>query len=141
MKVYGWALVGTALLGALALLFFLPIPVHSQVPSITLDWTATGDDGDIGTASTYQMRYSSTKPDTSNALAMDNWWANATQASGLPTPLVSGSPQSVTVAVTGGFQTGRTWYFVMKACDEVPNCSGYSNVATKFLQDIFPPSR
>lgn len=137
--VIGIAIVVAALF---ALAVFVPIQGHAQVPSITLDWTAPADDDGIastGPATTYQMRWSTVRPDTTSTAAMDTWWAGATMVPGLPTPLVLGTTQSVTV--TGPFLTGTNYYFVMKACDEVPNCSGYSNVAVKFVPDTTPPSR
>ena len=133
-------LLGLAAVAALFLvLFIMPVPVHSQVASITLDWTAPGDDGASGTASTYEMRWSSTKPDTTTTAAMNSWWAGATQATGMPAPLLAGTAQSKIVA--GPFTTGATYYFVMRASDEVPNWSAYSNVAIKFLPDSLAPSR
>lgn len=134
-------LIATGALGLAALiLFVIPIRrVHSQVASITLDWTAGGDDGVVGTATSYEMKWSATRPDTTTVPNMDAWWANATNVSQMPTPLVSGTPQSK--QVVGPFQTGATYYFVIRACDETPNCSPYSNVASKFLPDTIPPAR
>lgn len=137
MKTWIWALIGVVAL--VVVLFFLPIPVHSQVATITLDWTAPGDDGNVGTATTYEMRWSTTRPDTTTVPNMDNWWNLATTVTSMPTPLPSGSAQSK--AVAGPFTTGQTYYFVIRACDEVPNCSPYSNVASKFIPDAMPPSR
>jgi hypothetical protein len=120
-------------------LFVVPFPVHAQVASITVDWTAPGDDGNVGTATTYQMRWSATRPDTTSTAAMDTWWGGATNVTGLPAPKVAGSAE--TFVVNGPFTTGQTYYFVMKSCDEVPNCSGYSNVGVKILPDASPPAR
>lgn len=139
-----WLLFGGILL-IVAVLLFLPIipgRAQAQVPSITLDWTAPADDdadASSGPATSYQMRWSSTRPDTTSQAAMDSWWATATAVASLPTPAVLGTAQSVTVP--GPFPSGRTYYFVMKACDEVPNCSVYSNVAAKVVPDTLPPSR
>jgi len=135
-----WLGIVGAVVGLLFILLFVPlIPVHAQVPSITLDWTAPGDDGNVGTASTYEMRWSTSKPDTTTLAAMENWWSTATAVSAMPAPLPSGTTQSKTVP--GPFVTGTTYYFVIKACDEVANCSAYSNVASKFVPDTLPPSR
>ncbi|OGC89706.1 MAG: hypothetical protein A2W25_17395 [candidate division Zixibacteria bacterium RBG_16_53_22] len=98
--------------------------------SITLTWTAPGDDSSSGTASQYDIRYS-TSPIT------DANWASATQVNGEPTPLPAGQQQ--TFAVTG-LQSGVTYYFAMKTADEVPNWSGLSNVASGTTADITPPS-
>ena len=98
--------------------------------SMTSTWTAPGDDSSSGTASQYDIRYS-TSPITNGN------WASATQVSGEPAPLPAG--QSQTFVVTG-LQSNRTYYFAMKTADEVPNWSGLSNVASVTTADITPPS-
>ena len=86
--------------------------------SVTLNWTAPGDDGSTGTASVYDVRYS-TEP-----IAEDNW-ATSTQATEEPTPQTAGSAESYTVT---GLSSSTTYYFGIKTCDEVPNWSLLSNV-------------
>ncbi len=88
--------------------------------SITLTWTAPGDDGNTGTATTYDIRYSTSTINDSN-------WASATQVSGEPTPLVAGTNQSMVIS---GLSASTTYYFAMKTADEVPNWSTLSNVAS-----------
>lgn len=132
------ALVVLVLLGLL--LFVVPFPAHSQVASIALSWTAPGDDGNVGTASRYDLRWSITRPDTTSTAAKDAWWAAATAVAGVPTPLIAGSAQSVVVSPAGGFTTGRTYYFVIRSADEVPNWSAWSNVAVKGIPDTTPPA-
>ena len=56
--------------------------------SITLTWTAPGDDGDIGTAASYDIRYSLSSINASN-------WNDATQVTGEPSPQTAGSPLAV----------------------------------------------
>ena len=129
-----------ALLVLVALLFLPLKPVHAQVASITLDWTATGDDGNVGTAASYDMRYGTTRPDTTSASAKATWWAAATQVAGMPAPAISGTAQSKAVSPVGGFLTGRTYYFVLVATDDAGNVSAWSNVASKFLPDSIPPA-
>jgi len=136
-----WWIGAVAALVVLAILFVLPIrPVHSQVPSYTLQWTAPGDDGNVGTATSYEMRWSTTQPDTTSSTAMNAWWAAATAVPNMPTPLIAGTQQSVDVMIPGGFMSGKTYYFVIRTSDEVPNVSGYSNVAAKFTPDTLPPA-
>ncbi|MEK6647334.1 MAG: carboxypeptidase regulatory-like domain-containing protein [Candidatus Firestonebacteria bacterium] len=89
--------------------------------SATLSWTATGDDGLVGTAGQYDIRYSTATITESN-------WSLATQVTGEPTPAVSGTSQSLTIT---GLTSSMTYYFAMKAADEVPNWSVLSNVVTK----------
>ncbi len=88
--------------------------------SITLTWTAPGDDGNTGTATSYDIRYSTSTINTSN-------WASATQVSGEPTPLVAGTNQSMTIT---GLTANTTYYFAIKTSDEVPNTSALSNIAS-----------
>ncbi len=84
-----------------------------------LTWTATGDDGSVGTASYYEVRYSTAPIDDTN-------WAAATLAGNEPTPSPSGSPESMEVL---GLTAGTTYYFAIKAFDEWGNISLLSNIA------------
>lgn len=86
--------------------------------SIDLDWTAPGDDNSTGTATTYDVRYSTSLISEAN-------WSSATQATGEPSPSVAGSAESMTVS---GLSSGTTYYFAIKTSDEVPNTSSISNV-------------
>lgn len=127
-------------LALLAVLFWLPIPVHSDVAMVVLDWTAPGDDDAAGTATSYEGRWSATKPDTSSIGSLSTWWALATPFA-LPTPKLAGTLETANVTPAGGFTTGRTYYFVIRACDEVPNCGPYSVVAVLNLPDVIAPRR
>ena len=88
--------------------------------SITLTWTAPGDDGDEGQAKTYDIRYSTSEITDAN-------WDDATQCMGEPPPKPAGEPEEFTVT---GLSPDTTYYFAMKTADEVPNWSDLSNVAT-----------
>jgi hypothetical protein len=90
------------------------------INSITLSWTAPGDDENAGTATTYDIRYS-----TSN-INNESKWNSATQASDEPTPSAAGSSESMTVS---GLSADTTYYFAIKISDEVPNTSALSNIA------------
>lgn len=99
--------------------------------SISLSWTAPGDDGTTGTATSYDLRYS-TAPIT------DQNWASATQVANEPTPSVAGSTESITIS---NLSENTTYYFAIKTSDEVPNESGLSNVLqTATTGDLTPPS-
>lgn len=142
-------LIGAATVLLVAVVALMAHRGHSQSASVTLDFTAPGDDGNVGTASTYQLRYSTTLPDTTGlsasgpggTTALNAWWNAATVYASTPIPLVAGTKQTITVSPTPPFQTGVTYYFIMKACDEVPNCSAYSNLASKLIPDLTPPGR
>lgn len=86
--------------------------------SATLEWTAPGDDGDTGTPSQYDIRYSTSTITSSN-------WNSATQCSGEPTPKSAGSSESFTVT---NLNPNTTYYFAINTADEVSNWSGLSNV-------------
>ncbi len=88
--------------------------------SVELTFTATGDDGATGTASKYDIRYS-TAPITNETL-----WAAATQATGEPDPLVAGTPETIVVS---GLAPSTTYHFALKVRDNVGNETGLSNPA------------
>jgi len=97
----------------------------SSSSSITLKWTAPGDDGNTGTASSYDIRYSTSSVGTDTA----SWWTSADTVLNEPSPSSAGSQDSCVVT---GLVSNTTYYFVMKAADEVPNWSGFSNVAMAY---------
>jgi sulfur transfer protein SufE/RNA polymerase subunit RPABC4/transcription elongation factor Spt4 len=100
--------------------------------SVQLTWTAPGDDGAVGTASEYDVRYSA-----GNCAAFV--WATATQAVGEPAPQVAGSAESFTVP---GLASGTLYAFAQMTGDEVPNWSPMSNCveATTLTPDVTPPA-
>jgi hypothetical protein len=85
--------------------------------SLTLHWTSPGDDGNTGTASQYDIRYSTSTINETN-------WTSATQVTGEPTPLVAGSSQNCIVT---GLSANTTYYFSLKTADGIPNWSSISN--------------
>ncbi len=86
--------------------------------SVSLSWTATGDDGSVGSATSYDLRYSTSVITSAN-------FGSATAVSGEPTPALSGTAQSMTVS---GLSASTQYYFAIKASDEVANSSLISNV-------------
>ncbi|MFD2334317.1 fibronectin type III domain-containing protein [Cohnella sp. GCM10020058] len=86
--------------------------------SVALKWTAPGDDGNVRTASEYDVRYSSSPITAAN-------WSSATPVIGEPTPQVAGTKQQFSVL---GLTPGATYYFAMKTRDNANNYSGLSNV-------------
>jgi hypothetical protein len=89
--------------------------------SVTLNWTTPGDDSLVGTASQFDLRYSTSAITAAN-------FASATRWAAMPAPAAPGSRQSVTVT---GLTPATTYYFALKTADEVPNWSGLSNVISK----------
>lgn len=119
---------------ALGLLLLAPALVRAQgaaQDSVTLRWTAVGDDSLSGTAAAYELRMSDS-PITASS------WSTATALSGLPVPLASGIPQQVTVR---GLAQGDTVYFALRVRDDAGNWSGVSNlVRWDGVLDEAPPA-
>jgi len=88
--------------------------------SISLVWTSPGGDGNRGTASTYDIRYS-TEPITEG-----NEWDKAFQCEGEPTPQPAGNMEAFSVT---GLVPSTTYYFALKSADGVPNWSRLSKCA------------
>lgn len=93
--------------------------------TVLLQWTAPGDDGSTGTATTYALRYRTVPVSGTDTLT---WWNAATSVSGLPAPRPAGSTDSMRVR---NLQPLTTYYFILRAADEVPNWSAFSNIASK----------
>ena len=89
--------------------------------SISLTWTTPGDDSLIGTASQFDIRYSTAAITAAN-------FASATRWTGAPTPAAPGTSQSTTVT---GLTPATAYWFAIKTGDEVPNWSGISNTVTR----------
>jgi subtilisin family serine protease len=85
---------------------------------VTLRWTATGDDGSTGTASRYEVRYSTAPITEAN-------FESALHATGAPRPAAAGSQEEMRVT---GLNFLTTYYFALKAFDEFGNASPLSNV-------------
>lgn len=88
--------------------------------SVTVRWTAPGDDGTTGQATSYDLRYMIGDASTFA-------WSSATQVTGLPAPQAAGTNQS---HVVQGLTNGTTYTFAIKTADEGPNWSGISNLVS-----------
>ncbi|MDG0792539.1 discoidin domain-containing protein [Cohnella ginsengisoli] len=73
--------------------------------TVDLSWTAPGDNGNVGKASAYEFRRSTSPITAAN-------WANATVVTGAPVPLTAGTIQSFTVS-------GLTPLHDLLFCDEI----------------------
>ena len=99
--------------------------------SVRLAWTAPGDNGNTGTASEYDIRYSTAAITPAN-------WDQAMECAGEPAPQASGSIENFTVS---GLTEGTPYFFTLRTADEVPNWSGLSNVAsTATSPETTPPA-
>lgn len=103
----------TVLLGVLTL-----GPAQVQGASVLVRWTAPGDDGKVGRAARYDLRYSRSPITTSNFL-------QAYAVPGLPAPALPGTPEIFTVT---GLVPATIYYFAIKTADERNNWSAISNI-------------
>jgi len=88
--------------------------------TVVLGWTAPGNDGNVGQAAFYDIRYSISTITDAN-------WDFATPAIGVPAPLPAGTIQLFTV---DGLSSSTTYYFALKTTDYAGNISDISNVAS-----------
>ncbi|MDD5688265.1 MAG: carbohydrate-binding protein [Elusimicrobia bacterium] len=103
--------------------------------SITLVWRSVGDDGNTGTATKYDIRYSL------SPIITEAEWNSASKVNCDITPSPAGSAESFIVF---GLIPTTKYYFAIKAGDEVPNWSPLSkspSVTTPALTDITPPGK
>jgi hypothetical protein len=98
------------------------IPGGAAPTSITLHWTAPGDDGSLGKATRYDLRYS-TRPQTTLS------FTQAKAATGLPAPTPAGGQETYLLT---GLASDSTYYIALKTADDAGNWSALSNVVVRF---------
>jgi len=98
--------------------------------SATLAWTAVGDDSLSGTATSYEIRYSTAPITAAN-------FSSATAATGAPAPAAPGTAQSLVVR---GLSRQVTYYFALRTADEAGNRSALSNVPSAITTDTMAPA-
>ncbi|MBU4256171.1 MAG: fibronectin type III domain-containing protein, partial [Candidatus Thermoplasmatota archaeon] len=106
--------------------------INPTSSGITLTWTAPGDNGTLGTAAEYVIRYS-------NATINETNWVSATNCTGEPTPQEAGNTETFIVT---GLVMNTTYYFALKTVDDAtptPLWSPLSNVATNKTTTNTPP--
>jgi len=94
----------------------------SDKDQVLLSWTAPGDDAQAGTAMKYDIRWATVPITAANFLL-------AAKAAEVPFPAVSGSGQETRVS---GLNLLTTYYFSIRAEDELGNRAGLSNEAAIF---------
>jgi hypothetical protein len=105
------------------------VAIRPTDSTMTLAWTAPGDDGMTGTAARYDIRYS-VSPLTEAV------WPSASQVADEPAPGPAGTPDTFVVA---GLTPSTYYYFALKTADERDNWSTKSNIAsapTKAATDL-----
>lgn len=96
--------------------------------AITLLWTAPGDDGNVGTAASYDLRYAADSVTVAN-------WTNATQATGEPAPHAAGTAETFQLTLPPG-----KYWFAIRSKDEVGNQSNPSNIVSATQGDNIAPA-
>lgn len=86
--------------------------------SVDLSWTSPGDDGNIGTALSYDIRYAT-------ANITESEWDKALQATGEGNPQAALKEEKFTLI---GLQLNTTYYSAIRATDEAGNFSSLSNI-------------
>lgn len=101
------------------------VDLHAEAigdPGVILTWTAPGDDGNEGSASEYEIRFS--REESAGA----EWWDSvAVAVSDHLSPRCAGSEENLRV---GGLMPMTTYYFALRAADEASNWSELSNVVS-----------
>lgn len=95
--------------------------------SVSLRWTAPGDDGQSGRAFEYDLRYS-------DQAISDLNFDSAVQLSGEPLPDSAGAIDSMQIT---GLVEDSTYFFALRTCDEAGNWSEISNNANATCFDDF----
>jgi hypothetical protein len=113
-------------LGLVALASFAVIGgTTSRADSVTLSWSAPGDDSLTGRASRFDLRYSK------QTLTPGNF-NQASAATNLPIPGLPGAIQSTRI---DALQSGLIYFFAIKSADEANNWSVMSNVVSRVPQE------
>lgn len=106
------------------------IASSTSATSIDVSWTAPGDDGNVGMATSYDVRYST------SLITAENW-ESAIQVTDEPTPTISGIIESTTVTE---LSAETIYYFAVKSSDDSSNESEISNIVNLSTIDDVAPS-
>lgn len=98
----------------------------SDAGEIILSWTASGDDGSVGTLDRYEVMWSL------DEITDDYWSADAI----LHSPQSPGTTESYAIAE---LRPGFTYYLAVRGFDDFGNETGLSNVVASFAAGIRPP--
>ncbi len=107
----------------------LPILFGNNYGTANITWTAPGDDGNIGLADHYVIKYSLAPLDDSN-------WDQASEVLNPPAPIEPGQQQSYLVT---NLYPGSFYYLAIKTYDEAGNVSPISNIASKYATGVPRP--
>jgi hypothetical protein len=97
------------------------VVAYTDDETVQLHWNATGDDGPLGTATSFDVRYSISPITEGN-------FSSATQPTEIePVPGVFGTPH---IFVAGGLLPATAYHFALKVIDDQNNPSTISNVVS-----------
>jgi subtilisin family serine protease len=100
---------------------------QTKLTSVVLQWTATGASGMDGSASAYEIRYSTAPITIGN-------FSSATLVTNVPRPKVSGSEEQFEIK---NLTHSTIYYFAMRSRDFFGNLSGLSNIVS--AATLLPP--
>jgi hypothetical protein len=112
--------------GFFALLTPQPEAAEAAPGSVTLRWTAPGDDSTQGRAQAYIVRYSIAPLTPAN-------FAGATLVTGVASPKPAGTPEAVVVQ---NLSAGTRYYFGIVTTDDAGLWSPLSNVASTLAKTV-----
>lgn len=101
-----------------AVLDLRAVDSHIEPTSVWLTWTAPGDDGDVGRAAEYDLRYSLRTIDEESFAGAQRFLATSAPR----------EPGSTEVYIVSPLQPDTAYSFALRTADEVPNWSVLSNV-------------
>lgn len=113
-----------ALLAAFAAVTPAVVPAQTMTTAVTLLWTATGDNGTVGQAAKYDLRYTANQVVGTDTLTWWNTSAVINMTAYVPSP--AGQRDS---AVVAGLVVGKKYYAILRVADSAGNWSGFSNIA------------
>ncbi|MFH0951565.1 MAG: FG-GAP-like repeat-containing protein, partial [Patescibacteria group bacterium] len=112
--------IGTVIMSGLPVVPVLITTGLDDSTTTVLTWTAPGDDGAVGQATGYDLRYLKETITDSN-------WSQATRVTGLGVPKPAGSQETFIVR---NLTPATNYFFAIKSVDENDNWSPISNVAS-----------
>lgn len=96
------------------------VPIVEPGVMVSLRWTAVGDDGPMGRADRYDIRYAL------DSIALHRSWDVTAPVLNLPAPSPAGSSESIRVRLP--LLPDTTYFFGIKSADAAGNWSTISNI-------------
>jgi hypothetical protein len=137
-EVPNWSALSNVVSATLAIADTIPprsisdlVGVPTSTTRIELTWTAPGDDGTVGRAIQYDLRYAT-------STITEETWDAASGVQNEPPPAISGIDESFEVT---NLTPATLYFFAIKTRDDASNWSGVSNVlSVTTLSNVDPPA-